>query len=175
MPPDKPSLSSYCPLLSPIWLLYIFDLVKHTFIYFMNFYIFYFSFLCINLIFVYSCSDVSKTTCSWQLTLSITWCRSIYWLTWSQLIQIGFLFSASGFMFSQWLYFPVDFNYVLIILLFSTLHFHSFYIPQLPSTWFFSVIFQFLTFAFELLLCCPSSSSSKTSFIKINPELNTKP
>ena len=73
-------------------------------LYFMNFQIFYFLFFASIPSFSSSCSDMSKTTCSWQLTPSVTWCSWVHWPTWSQLIQTGFLFSASGFIFNQWLY-----------------------------------------------------------------------
>ena len=105
-----------------------------------------------------ACSDVSKTICSWQLTLSVTWCSCLHW-------SIRSLFFTFDFIFSQWLYFPLDFGCMLVIFPFL----HSSFSFILYSTSTFPHSFSFLSFTSSLLLlgilCCPSSSSSKTSFI----------
>ena len=137
----------------------------------MNFHIFYFFFLCINCFFFFFsffCLDVSKTTCSWSLTFSVIWGSSLYWSTWSQLIQSGFLFSTSGSVFSQWLYFPVDLGCVLIIfLVFRSSPPFILYSTMLPLLGFLLLSFTSSPLIWRLLLCCPLSSSSKISFILV--------
>ena len=105
-------------------------------------------------------SDVSKTTCSWLFTFSVTYDSSPHWLTWSQLIQTGFSFSISGSIFNQRLYFPVDLGCVLIIfpLFHSSLHF-ILYSITLPLLVFSLLSFNSSRLIWRLLLCCPSSSS----------------
>ena len=83
--------------------------------------------------FACSCLDVSKTTCSWQLTPSVTWFSCLHWSTWYKLIQIGFSFSVSGFIFSQWQYFPVYFGCVPINF--------SFFYSLLPFILYSTIVF----------------------------------
>ena len=59
----------------------------------------YTSWISIFSISLFFASDMNETTYSWQLTLSVTWCSSLHWSTWSQLIQMWFLFSVSCFIF----------------------------------------------------------------------------
>ena len=65
-----------------------------------------------------------------------------------------FLICFFVFIFTQWLYFSVDFACVLIIFplffsLFTSIHF---IFHNCVSTWVFSVIFQFLTFALRTFI-----------------------
>ena len=111
---------SYCPCifsLSPTLLIYISDPcqahihILDVFPYFL----FLFILFALIISFACSCSDMSKTKCSWQLCPSLTWCSCFFWSAWSHFIQTGFSFLDSGFTFFQWLYFPVEFDCVLII------------------------------------------------------------
>ena len=155
---------SYCPWispLSPILLIYISNPCQAHIHILNEFPYFLFLFSASITSFACSYSDINKTTCSWQLTPSVISCSCFHWSTWSQLIQIGFLFSTPGFIFNRWVYFPVDFGYVLIIFSF----FHILLLLIVYSMSVFLYGFSVLSFNFSLLLlgllqCCPSSSSS---------------
>ena len=75
------------------------------------------------------------------------------------MIQIGFSFSTSGFIFILWLYFPVDFGHVLIIIPF----FHSSFPFIFTAAFFYGI--SVLSFISSLLLSGFCNSSTFQDFI----------
>ena len=148
---------------NPSWYTFLTN-VRHTFIYSINFHIFFFSFLCINHLFCFFLFRAKLHVLDHLLPLflEIILSTNQYGPNWYRLdfhFLLLVLYSAND-------YFSVNLGCVLII--FPVFH-SSFpfilYSITLPLLGFLLLSFNSSLLIWRLLLCYPSSSSFKTPFI----------